>query len=244
MNPTAEPTVIDREREDEILDYLRAHPDFLQRHEAILEELAPPDAAPGTASLSLYQLRHSRKRIHELEQQLARLIGVAKDNERLLTRMHQLTLDLGGAENPAEFMQRLEQLLRERFELDQFTLVIPDHALSGLHNPHIRRPASDHQGILRELLDHPVSISGRLTQRKATALFGDPEAVGSAAIAPIPDFGLLAVASHDVNRFAPDAGVMFLSLVGASLRHYLEHPGEESPEPPQVSELIAGDPAS
>lgn len=221
MNQTAENNIIDNEREAEIVAYLRAHPDFLQRHLDVLETQSEDNDAPGTASLSLYQLRHSRERIATLEQQLAKLLAVAKDNERLLARMHQLSLDMGGTDNPAEFMQRLETLLSERFELDYFTLIIDNDALPGLHNPHIRRPTSDPSGILAQLLMQSTAISGRLTQDKTKALFGDKVDIGSAAIAPIEDFGLLAVASRDVERFAPDAGVMFLSLVGASLKHYL-----------------------
>ena len=221
MNQTAEKNIIDSEREAEIITYLREHPDFLQRHLEVLNSQSEQTDAPGTSSLSLYQLRQSRERITLLEQQLSKLLAVAKDNERLLARMHQLSLDMGGTDNPAEFMQRLESLLSERFELDYFTLIIDNGALPGLHNPHIRRPDSDPSGILENLLKQSTAISGRLTQDKAKALFGNKVSVGSAAIAPIEDFGLLAVASHDVDRFAPDAGVLFLSLVGASLKHYL-----------------------
>jgi len=224
MTQTAEQQAIDPEREASIVAYLREHPDFFHRHPELAEKLLADESNQGTTSLSMYQLRQSRQRITDLERQLAQLIRVAKDNEKVLARLHQLTLDIGRADTPGEFMQRLEELLRERFELDAFTLVIDDEALPGLHNPRIRRPASDRSGTLRELLTHPVSLSGRLTQTKAVALFGDQVKVGSAAIAPVEDFGLLAVASHDAKRFAPDAGVLFLSLVGASLRHYLQRP--------------------
>lgn len=223
MTQTAKQQAIDPQREAEIAAYLKEHPHFLQRHPELLETLLPPEHESGAASLSFYQLRHSRERIQKLEQQLNRLIAVAKDNEQLLSRMHQLMLDLNNANNPDDFMQRLELLLKERFGVNHFTLILHDNILPALSNPHIRRPAADRSGVLNDIVQQGLAISGRLTQNKSSALFGAEVEVHSAAIAPIEGFGMLAVASDEVDRFAPDASVMFLSLVGASLKHYLNN---------------------
>lgn len=222
MNRPAEESRIDLEQEQAVVKYLRQHSDLLTRHPDLINVLELPYDDHGTASLAAYQLRNSKQRINELERQLGLLIRVAKDNEHLLSRMYHLTLEVASAESPAEFIKRLEQQLRDKFELDHFALVIPDEALPGLHNPRIRRPASDPTGELARLLQTAQAVSGRLTCTKAHALFGEQANVGSAAIAPVDDFGLLAVASHDENRFAPDVGVLFLTLLGNTLRHRLE----------------------
>jgi len=225
MTQTAKQQAIDPQREAEIVAYLKEHPHFLQRHPELLDTLLPPEHESGAASLSFYQLRHSREHIQKLELQLNRLISVAKDNERLLSRMHQLMLDLNDASDPDDFMQRLEVLLKERFGVNHFTLILSDHVLPQLSNPHVRRPSGDRSGVLSDIMEQGLAISGRLTQDKSRALFGDQVEINSAAIAPIEGFGMLAVASDEVDRFAPDASVMFLSLVGASLKHYLNRHG-------------------
>ncbi|GAB4201257.1 MAG: DUF484 family protein [Wenzhouxiangellaceae bacterium] len=224
MNQTAEQTQIDPQHEQSIVEYLQQHPDFFARHSDLLQQLNTPEGTSGAASFSAYQLKQAQQRIDDLEAQLARLIAVAKDNEKVLSRLHRLTLAIAGCDSAADFLSRLEKELRDRFELDFFTLVIADDALPGLHNPRIRRPATDSSGLLNELLSQPYPASGRLTKAKIQALFGADSEVGSAAIAPIEGFGLLALGSHDVTRFAPDAGVLFLSLLGTTLQHHLQGP--------------------
>jgi len=46
---------------------------------------------------------------------------------------------------------------------------------------------------------------------------GRAEEVQSSALLPLPDVGLIAVGSHDGNRFYPGMGTLFLRMMGEAL---------------------------
>jgi len=69
-----------------------------------------------------------------------------------------------------------------------------------------------------EFLQRGEPLCGRLQPDKLEALFGDKagEAL-SAVLMPIDGVGMLAIGSHDGNRFHPGMGTVFLKLISESI---------------------------
>ena len=69
-----------------------------------------------------------------------------------------------------------------------------------------------------EFFKRAEPLCGRLQQEKLDALFGDHAVeVHSAVLVPIGAAGMLAVGSHDPNRFHPGMGTVFLKLIGEAV---------------------------
>jgi uncharacterized protein YigA (DUF484 family) len=79
---------------DAVADYLAEHPDFLHDHPDLLAELLIPHATGSAVSLIERQVQVLRDKHAIAQRQLHQLIEVARDNDRLAERMHQLALAL------------------------------------------------------------------------------------------------------------------------------------------------------
>ena len=79
----------------EVEEFLRAHPDFFEKHSALLMDLKIPHPNTGSAvSLIEHQVELFRKQNSKTQKQLDELIQIARENDRLNKNMHQLTLSL------------------------------------------------------------------------------------------------------------------------------------------------------
>jgi uncharacterized protein YigA (DUF484 family) len=69
-----------------------------------------------------------------------------------------------------------------------------------------------------EFIKRNEPLCGRLQEEKLDALFGAhaPE-VRSTVLMPIDGVGMLAIGSHDANRFHPGMGTVFLKLIGEAI---------------------------
>ena len=89
--PTTPPT--EQEERDQVLAYLRSHPDLLDRYPELLADLIIPHGA-GLGSLIERQVQVLRERNLRLEGTLDELLRHARQNEALLDKVHELALAL------------------------------------------------------------------------------------------------------------------------------------------------------
>ena len=83
-----------------VANYLRRNPGFLSDFPDVLEILQLSHASGIASSLIERQVDQLRKKNRDLTQQLNRLVRVASENEQLMSRLHQLTLELMAINNP------------------------------------------------------------------------------------------------------------------------------------------------
>jgi hypothetical protein len=208
--------------ETAIVDWLRRHPDFLERHPDVLADLDIP-REDGVASLLQRQVQLLRDDNQRLKRQLKHLSGVAGENERLMQRLHRLSLQLVAAEDVATLFERLDEGLRSDFRADAVCLIVdPGDSLGDGHA--LIRPAPDPRPEwLDELLAGGEPVCGRLTRDKREGVFGRTGAgLGSAALVPLTAGTLLAIGAESDDRFHPDMGTLFLELLRTTLRFRLD----------------------
>lgn len=204
----------------EVASYLRRHTDFLKEFPDLAMGLMLPREQGPAASLASYQLEVLRDKNTELARRLRELIEIAHENETLMVRVHTLTLALMRANSLADTVTRVVASLTEDFHTDLVRVVLfrSDQSL----------PAADWlliepQGVaglpaFAEFLKRGEPLCGRLQQDKLDALFGArAEEVRSAVLLSISDVGMLAIGSHDANRFHPGMGTVFLRLIAEAL---------------------------
>lgn len=211
--------------EDAIADYLRSHPDFFERHPLVLVSLKLPHRTGGSAvSLVERQVSMLRQRNAQLERQFKDLVAVAKTNDALVEKIHQLGLKLMATPGLAARLERVETGLREDFGAERAVLV-----LFTEHAP----PEAEREGFVKRLSSQDPDVRPFATFLRAArprcgllrdrqkALFGrDAEIVSSAAMVPLgreSSLGFLVIGSRDPDYFHPGKRMDLLSRLGELL---------------------------
>ena len=213
---------------EQVSAFLKQHPDFFDSRPGLLAEIQLSHSSGSAVSLIERQIQVLRDQNHGLKNKLMELVDVARDNDRLNERMHQMTLDLLQAGSLIELLDTLENHLRNEFSADAITLHLP-----GLDEVLQRETGAADLVIddaLKALFPGPlcedIPLCGRLRQEQLDFLFHDQAAaIESVAVIPLGDCaqaGLLSIGSREVNRFSSSMGTLFLSHLGALLARLLD----------------------
>lgn len=204
----------------EVATWLRRHPRFLQQFPDLAASLVVPREEGSAASLASYQLEVLRDKNRELARRLQELSANALDNERLSVRTQQLTLALMRQETAADTVRAFAASLAEDFSGDLVRVVLFE-PVDGLDPAEWLQVIAQDDARLQPFQDFLASgepLCGRLQPQKHAMLYGDAaDQVQSSALLAMPGVGLVAVGSHDGNRFFPGMGTLFLRMMGESL---------------------------
>jgi hypothetical protein len=137
--------------------------------------------------------------------------------------MQKLTRRLLRARDLAGVVGALETSLREDFGASRWVALITDGTLPGIAafaNQHLRlvpRGAPELR-IFETFFENARPRSGQIRDTQREYLFGgDGSSVGSSALIPLGErasLGLLAIGSHDTERFLPTMSTDFLVRIG------------------------------
>jgi uncharacterized protein YigA (DUF484 family) len=207
--------------EDAIAEYLRANPEFFERHSSLLNNLRLPHDAGGAAvSLIERQVLVLRQKNLKLERKLKGLLDVARSNDLLATRIHALANLMLAAPDQAGVVKVLEEQLRVTFNADQSVLVVfedPAGAATGrfLHVVSRDDPAIASFGTF---LKANAPRCGQVRDAQRDFLFGVGNIeIGSVALVPLgnkSELGFLAIGSRDSDHFHPGMSIDFLARLG------------------------------
>jgi uncharacterized protein YigA (DUF484 family) len=210
--------------EDQIADFLVAHPDFFERHGAVLARIKLPHQR-GSAAISLVerQVLVLRDKHTVLERKLQELIENGRANDAISDRVHRLTRRLLRARDAAGVLAALETSLREDFGASRWVLLAIDPAaasLGTLQSTHVRivPRGSPELKIFETFFESGRPRSGQIRDTQREYLFGgEGSQVGSTVLVPLGDrgsLGILAIASHDTERYLPTMSTDYLVRIG------------------------------
>ena len=205
--------------EDTIAAYLQHHPDFFERHQALLTRLRIPHARGGsTISLVERQIEVLREKHAALEGKLAELVSVARANDAIADKLHRFTRRLLRAGSRAEAVARIEASLREDFDAFHCVLVLMGEYPDLTPQRFVRTVARDDAGLksFETLFTSGKPRCGQARDTQREFLFGqDANDIGSMALVPLGDktspLGVLALGSNDRDRFHPGMSTEFLA---------------------------------
>ena len=209
--------------EQAIHDFLAAHPDFFERHATLLSSLHLPHASGGAVSLVERQVSVLRQKELKLERQLKELIQVARENDVLAAKIHELTLQLLAAPDLHKTITAVEEALRSGFGADQAVLVLfgEPEAFEDIDVGRFFRVVKKNDAGLKPFgtfLNGNSARCGKIRDSQREFLFkNDADEIGSAALVPLgegSDLGFLAVGSVDSDRFHPGMSIDFLTRLG------------------------------
>lgn len=202
-----------------VASYLTKHPDFLTDNPDVLEALELSHQAGSAVSLIERQIGQLRASNEEMSKQLKRLVQVASENEKLMSRLHGLTLELMLMSSKQEFFTHLGSSLLNNFNADILQIYLFDQEIAAQAGEDVIGITTDDPALeqFRALLDKDQTVCGRLSESKLNFLFGSKARwVQSTALIPLGENGIdgmMAIGSSDPARFYPGMGTLFLDLL-------------------------------
>ena len=215
--------VEDAVSEQAVQDYLEAHPDFFERHSALLGQLELPHGAGGAVSLVERQVSMLRQKELKLQRQLRDLIEVARDNDVLSAKIHALALQLLAAKDLQGCISSIEEAMRSGFGADHAVLVLFGDAtmfedIKTERFFRVSERAGKSMGPFDTFLNGKGPRCGQVRDSQRDYLFKeDAEEIGSVALVPLgnkAEIGFIAIGSTDADRFHPGMSIDFLARVG------------------------------
>ena len=219
--------------EDAVHDYLTENPDFFERNSSLLSSLRLPHVSGGTVSLVERQVSVLRQKDLKLERKFKDLLEVARANDALASKIHQLAVRLLATTNLTSTLKFIEESLRTDIDADQSILVLfgkpEDYEHVDVGRFFLPVPRDDDAlKAFHTFLKSDSPRCGQVRDAQRDFLFGkETDEVGSAALVPLgnkSELGFLAIGSVDADRFHPGMSIDFLTrlgeLVAAALKRY------------------------
>jgi len=202
---------------EDVVQYLRAHPDFLSEHSELLGVLTVPHPRHGHAiSLTERQLHVLRGKIRQLEQKLAELIRFGEQNDEISEKVHRLATSLLVADG-------YDGKCRALFASMQDDFTVPHVALRIWDDPAERegeefQPVSEEVRAFVEGMSRPYC--GAAANIEILDWFGEMAPhIRSVALTPLRRgnrvAGLFALGSIEAERFYSEMGTLYLERIGA-----------------------------
>jgi uncharacterized protein YigA (DUF484 family) len=234
MSTQPKPDFVEESQSEEaVCDYLMAHPDFFERNARLLSSLRLPHDSGTAISLVERQVSMLRQKEIRLEQKLKELISVARDNDLLAAKIHELALQLVAAENLSGTIAAIEEAMRSGFDADHAVLLLfgDSDEFADIDAGRFFRavPREDESlGPFKTFLNGSGPRCGQVRDAQRDFLFRDAaEEIGSVALVPLgqkASIGFLAIGSVHADRFHPGMSIDFLTRVGdlvtATLRRF------------------------
>lgn len=218
-----------------VANYLRNNPDFLEEYPDVLQTLEINHRSGTAVSLIERQVERLRASNEELTNRLNGLMQLAAENEKLISRLHKLTLELMPVESRSEFFTRLGNSLLNDFNADILQICLLDADIATAAGEDVIGIRSDDPRFepFKILLEKGETTCGRLNEAKMEFLFSSKARwVQSTALTPLGEsgsLGMMAIGSSDQNRFYPGMGTLFLDLLAdvIAARLSLDQPEEQ-----------------
>ncbi|HYB09612.1 MAG TPA: DUF484 family protein [Alphaproteobacteria bacterium] len=208
----------------QVLDFLRAHPDFLGKYAEVLAPLLSPERSSGdhVVDLQRFMVERLKARSRELEDEREQMVGLARLNLKSQTRVHRAVLALMSAQSFEHLIQAVTIDLPVFLGLDLASLCIETTGAAPTHKQTAGVRVID-AGAVDRLLGPARDMLLRPKVRGDAALFGAgatlvrSDALLRLKIGPSAPAGLLALASRKDGRFHPGQGTELLSFLARSI---------------------------
>ena len=206
--------------DQDVIDYLKAQPDFFSRNPGLIDQLQVPSTT-GVISLSHHAMAQLRSQLQAAKDDNARMIESARSNAWIFERTRSLVLSLLQCEDLDAVSACLEEHLQRAFELETVCLVLADDISEAEDRGIIRRvPHSEfNSDDVKQLIESPDGRVGRFSDSLTARLFGSEREVGSAAAVAIgkPTVGALALGSSNQHHFDGGMDTLFLATIAEAL---------------------------
>lgn len=206
--------------ENDVEAYLRSHPEFFVDNPDLLTELEVPHPAGGAVSLIERQVALIRQENKQHRERIRELVEIARSNESIVNKLHQLTIQLVTSSTVQEYSNKIKQLLCDDFLSNHVSLVLFKENMFDETGDAILVSRSDSAVLSFEgILQNGHAVCGQFSKSQRYFLFGDSALeVKSMALIPLNDgdnmLGMLAIGNADIAHFKADMSTSLLASLG------------------------------
>ncbi len=209
--------------EDQVVDYLRRHRDFLDRHPELVAELLPPEHRNGRGVVDMqhYLIERLRRDLAETRQQHDSTITAARGNLQSQQRVHGAVIELMNAPSFEHFVESITTDLALRLEVDAVSLCVesarPNQPRTKSGVRFLALGSVDALlGPQNEVLLRPAIIGERALYGPAAPLVKS-DALLRLAIGPAAPTGVIAVGSREPGHFRAGQGTELLVFLAKTI---------------------------
>ena len=198
----------------QVIDYLRANPDFFQTYSSELSDLKVEHASGAAVSLIERQVELLRERIFRMRRRMNQLLHTARSNDALFAKIRSLTLALLDVSTWNDLNEVLATNVLVEFDADYVCCHVQS---DNLDFDHIRSygDAPPFEPFVSGQM--PVCAALRAAELQSLFPARHHDGDGSAVLLPLTlntGHGCLAVGSRETHRFTRDLDTLFVSHIG------------------------------
>ncbi|MAN52467.1 MULTISPECIES: DUF484 family protein [Marinimicrobium] len=214
--------------DEQVAQYLEAHPDFFVQHRKLLADLELPHESGPAVSLVERQVSVLRERNMDMRHRLSKLLDNARENDKLFDKTKRLVLALLEGRDMGDIIDALCFSFDQDFNIHYTSILLFGHE--------DRVPSSQARVVtigearqhIAPLLKNNRAMCGTLGEGELQFLFGDnAHQIGSVATVPLVHgnaYGLLAIGNRDPHYYRSSMGTLFLGYIAEVLNRLLpEH---------------------
>jgi hypothetical protein len=209
--------------EDQVVDYLRRHRDFLDRHPELIAELLPPEHRNGRSVVDLqhYLIDRLRRDLAESRQLHDSTITAARGNLQTQQRIHGAVVELMNAPSFEHFVESITTDLALKLDIDVVSLCVesarPNQPRTKSGVRFLALGSVDALlGPDREILLRPAIAAERALYGPAAALVKS-DALLRLAISEEAPTGVIAMGSREPGHFKPGQGTELLIFLAKTI---------------------------
>lgn len=209
---------------EQVAEFLRQNPGFFENHVDILMNLQIPHPHGGRAvSIGERQLVAVREKSKILEDKLHELISFGEENDAVGEKVHRLACRLIDAPSLDAVLDTLYLDLLDHFAVPHVAVRLWKVAEENPDTKEFGAVA----GEMRQFVENMTApYCGQHAVYESQAWFGEaaPHLKSFALVTLARDglvFGVIGLASEDVQRFYPEMGTLYLSRIGDLVSHSL-----------------------
>ncbi len=215
-----------------IKNYLLKNPDYFTQYPELVTTIKVVQQNGDFTDLTTHQLRTLQKENRELKNQMASLIQNAQQSESMMNRLFSLLLELSVVESD-DFLPQFVAFVTEHFKADYFKILLDEALVVFKQDEHLGAYVATHKKHFAVFQSKSEPLSGRLQQAKVQSIFPENENIKSAVVLPIgegAEFGLMAFASNDQEKFHPNSSSDLLQKLTDILASYIgkHQPADEA----------------
>ena len=212
----------------DIADYLWENTEFFNDHPELLGELSIIHTNGNVVSLVERQVAVLREQNRQTSKQLHELIEIARQNEELARKMHQLGLTLMDATDPKDIFVTLYDNLAKNFHADCVAVrLFGDPAFVDSYvGEEFSGKDVKKKSLFKTIIESKQAICGRMGHQQQAFLFGnEADEITSSVMVPLMGSnwdGIMAIGSFNPDRFQPGMGVELLANMSEVLSFILK----------------------
>lgn len=193
---------------EEIVEYLRNHPDFFVLHPELISDLVIPHTTEGNvASLIEYQVARLRQQLADLQNEVNDIESGSTADRKFAAGIHALSLNLFTCTSPDQLYHCLQKGLKTFYSADRMLLLLfakPEAPVNS-SDLHFMDSNSKLRFMFTEIFHRNKPLCGSLQEEHLIELFErDIDSIKSTVLLPMDHThwqGLLVLGSYEQNRY-------------------------------------------